>query len=173
MKVSKIVVLAALTASFSHYAVAKDAMYKWCAEEPAAPVVVQPQVERINLSADALFRFDRHQLKDILPQGKATLDELADKLTSRQATIESILLIGHTDRLGSEAYNQKLGLQRAQTVKEYLQSKGVQSPISVKSAGETEPVTADCVGNQPTAALKACLQPDRRVAVDITGTVAQ
>ena len=95
------------------------------------------------------------------------------KLTSRQATIESILLIGHTDRLGSEAYNQKLGLQRAQTVKEYLQSKGVQSPISVKSAGETEPVTADCVGNQPTAALKACLQPDRRVAVDITGTVAQ
>ena len=51
MKVSKIVVLAALTASFSHYAVAKDAMYKWCAEEPAAPVVVQPQVERINLSA--------------------------------------------------------------------------------------------------------------------------
>ena len=51
MKVSKIVVLAALTASFSHHAVAKDAMYKWCAEEPAAPVVVQPQVERINLSA--------------------------------------------------------------------------------------------------------------------------
>ena len=173
MKVSKIVVLAALTASFSHHAVAKDAMYKWCAEEPAAPVVVQPQVERINLSADALFRFDRHKLKDILPQGKATLDELANKLTDRQTTIDSILLTGHTDRLGSEAYNQTLGLQRAQTVKEYLQNKGVQSPISVKSAGETGPVTTDCVGNQATAALKACLQPDRRVAVDITGTVAQ
>ena len=84
-----------------------------------------------------------------------------------------VLLTGHTDRLGSEAYNQTLGLQRAQTVKEYLQNKGVQSPISVKSAGVWGPVTTDCVGNQATAALKACLQPDRRVAVDITGTVAQ
>ena len=87
--------------------------------------------------------------------------------------IDSIALTGHTDRLGSEQYNYNLGLQRAQTVKNYLQGKGVQAPISVASAGESQPVTTACTGTRATAALKACLQPDRRVTVDISGTAAQ
>lgn len=155
-------------------AFAKDVIHSWCAEEP--PVVEQaapqpqPQVQRINLAADALFRFNGHSAQEMLPKGKATLDELAGKITAQAASVDSIAVTGHTDRLGSEQYNQELGLKRAQTVSDYLQSKGVSAPISVASAGESQPVTTDCTGNRATAQLKACLQPDRRVTVDITGT---
>ncbi|WP_442780796.1 OmpA family protein [Avibacterium sp. 21-594] len=78
-------------------------------------------------------------------------------------------LTGHTDLLGSEKANYKLGLKRAETVRSYLQSHGVSAPINVASAGESQPVTKDCVGNKATKALVACLQPDRRVSVEIMG----
>ena len=164
-----------MAAGLSSQAAARDVHHRWCAEEApvAQPVVAEPQVERINLSADALLRFNQSDAADMLPEGKATLDRLAENLVSREAHIDSIALTGHTDRLGSEQYNYNLGLQRAQTVKNYLQGKGVQAPISVASAGESQPVTTACTGTRATAALKACLQPDRRVTVDISGTAAQ
>lgn len=174
-QITKTLLLTALAAGLSSQAAARDVHHRWCAEEApvAQPVVAEPQVERINLSADALFRFNQSDAADMLPEGKATLDRLAENLVSRQAHIDSIALTGHTDRLGSEQYNYNLGLQRAQTVKDYLQGKGVQAPISVASAGESQPVTTACTGTRATAALKACLQPDRRVTVDISGTAAQ
>ena len=174
-QITKTLLLTALAAGFSSQAAARDVHHRWCAEEApvAQPVVAEPQVERINLSADALFRFNQSDAADMLPEGKATLDRLAENLVSRQAHIDGIALTGHTDRLGSEQYNYNLGLQRAQTVKNYLQGKGVQAPISVASAGESQPVTTACTGTRATAALKACLQPDRRVTVDISGTAAQ
>ena len=164
-----------MAAGLSSQAAARDVHHRWCAEEApvAQSVVAEPQVERINLSADALFRFNQSDAADMLPEGKATLDRLAENLVSRQAHIDSITLTGHTDRLGSEQYNYNLGLRRAQTVKNYLQDKGVQAPISVASAGESQPVTTACTSTRATAALKACLQPDRRVTVDISGTAAQ
>ena len=164
-----------MAAGLSSQAAARDVHHRWCAEEApvAQPVVAEPQVERINLSADALLRFNQSDAADMLPEGKATLDRLAENLVSCQAHIDGIALTGHTDRLGSEQYNYNLGLQRAQTVKNYLQGKGVQAPISVASAGESQPVTTACTGTRATAALKACLQPDRRVTVDISGTAAQ
>ena len=172
-QITKTLLLTALAAGLSSQAAARDVHHRWCAEDApvAQPVVAEPQVERINLSADALFRFNQSDAADMLPEGKATLDRLAENLVSRQAHIDSIALTGHTDRLGSEQYNYNLGLQRAQTVKNYLQGKGVQAPISVASAGESQPVTTACT--RATAALKACLQPDRRVTVDISGTAAQ
>ena len=172
-QITKTLLLTALATGLSSQAAARDVHHRWCAEEApvAQPVVAEPQVERINLSADALFRFNQSDAADMLPEGKATLDRLAENLVSRQAHIDSIALTGHTDRLGSEQYNYNLGLQRAQTVKNYLQGKGVQAPISVASAGESQPVTTACT--RATAALKACLQPDRRVTVDISGTAAQ
>jgi len=172
-QITKTLLLTALAAGLSSQAAARDVHHRWCAEEApvAQPVVAEPQVERINLSADALFRFNQSDAADMLPEGKATLDRLAENLVSRQAHIDSIALTGHTDRLGSEQYNYNLGLQRAQTVKNYLQGKDVQAPISVASAGESQPVTTACT--RATAALKACLQPDRRVTVDISGTAAQ
>ena len=174
-QITKTLLLTALAAGLSSQAAARDVHHRWCAEEApvAQPVVAEPQVERINLSADALFRFNQSDAADMLPEGKATLDHLAENLVSRQAHIDSIALTGHTDRLGSEQYNYNLGLRRAQTVKNYLQDKGVQAPISVASAGESQPVTTACTGTRATAALKACLQPDRRVTVDISGTAAQ
>ena len=174
-QITKTLLLTALAAGLSSQAAARDVHHRWCAEEApvAQPVVAEPQVERINLSADALLRFNQSDAADMLPEGKATLDRLAENLVSRQAHIDSIALTGHTDRLGSEQYNYTLGLQRAQTVKNYLQGKGVQAPISVASAGESQPVTTACTGTRATAALKACLQPDRRVTVDISGTAAQ
>ena len=174
-QITKTLLLTALAAGLSSQAAARDVHHRWCAEEApvAQPVVAEPQVERINLSADALFRFNQSDAADMLPEGKATLDRLAENLVSRQAHIDSIALTGHTDRLGSEQYNYNLGLQRAQTVKNYLQGKDVQAPISVASAGESQPVTTACTGTRATAALKACLQPDRRVTVDISGTAAQ
>ena len=174
-QITKTLLLTALAAGLSSQAAARDVHHRWCAEEApvAQPVVAEPQVERINLSADALFRFNQSDAADMLPEGKATLDRLAENLVSRQVHIDSIALTGHTDSLGSEQYNYNLGLQRAQTVKNYLQGKGVQAPISVASAGESQPVTTACTGTRATAALKACLQPDRRVTVDISGTAAQ
>lgn len=78
---------------------------------------------------------------------------------------------GHTDRLGSSLYNEKLSLQRAESVKGYLAQTGGIDPskISTVGKGEMEPVTkpADCKGNAPTPALIACLQPDRRVEVGV------
>ena len=174
-QITKTLLLTALATGLSSQAAARDVHHRWCAEEApvAQPVVAEPQVERINLSADALFQFNQSDAADMLPEGKATLDRLAENLVSRQAHIDGIALTGHTDRLGSEQYNYNLGLRRAQTVKNYLQDKGVQAPISVASAGESQPVTTACTGTRATAALKACLQPDRRVTVDISGTAAQ
>lgn len=152
-----------MAAGLSSQAAARDVHHRWCAEEApvAQSVVAEPQVERINLSADALFRFNQSDAADMLPEGKATLNRLAENLVSRQDYIDSIALTGHTDRLGSEQYNYNLGLQRAQTVKNYLQGKGVQAPISVASAGESQPVTTACTGTRATAALKACLKRSR------------
>lgn len=143
-----------------------DVDYKWCEPEPVKPVVT---TEKVSLKADALFAFDRSGINDMLPKGRAELDELAAALRNGYARIDSMTLVGHTDRLGSESYNQRLSEARAATVKQYLQQRGVTAPMATSGRGETQPVTTDCKGSQPTQALKACLQPDRRVDVEISG----
>lgn len=172
LKVSCIVTcLSALTACASLH----DVNNKWCPPEVApAPVIVPPpapavSVERIELSADALFKFNKSGVNDLLPEGRSKLDELTNRITTGYVTIEQIRVTGHTDRIGSEQYNQKLGLARATTVRDYLANRGVNTTIEVASAGESQPKTTNCVGNKPTPALIACLQPDRRVEVDVQG----
>jgi len=83
--------------------------------------------------------------------------------------VERLTITGHTDRLGDPAYNERLGLQRASTVRDHLRNAGVGVPMEVRSMGEREPVTRDCRGSRRSAELVACLQPDRRVVVDIQG----
>ena len=68
-----------------------------------------------------------------------------------------------------QIFGSEPGLKRAQTVKSYLEQNGVTAPISAASAGETQPITTGCIGTKSTTELKACLQPDRRVTVEITG----
>lgn len=105
----------------------------------------------------------------MLPKGKAELDALARALRSQDMQVQSLTITGHTDRLGTAAYNDALALQRATTVRDYLKAAGVVAPMAVRSMGEREPVTRDCQGTDRTPGLIACLQPDRRVSVDIHG----
>lgn len=135
------------------------------APEPA-PVVCTPQMETITVGAEKLFGFDKAQLKD---EGRAALDEAAAKIKSHPE-IRAVIVTGHTDRIGSDEYNQKLSERRADQVKEYLASQGVdRSLIEAIGKGESEPVV-QCAGNKTTKALVSCLQPNRRVEIRAEGT---
>ena len=143
---------------------------------PLAPVAMAPvpapmpaMQKRITLSADALFAFDRSAANDMLPKGRAELDELARALHRQGVEVQSLQITGHADRLGSQAYNQELALRRASTVRDYLKASGLRVPMQVGSSGAREPVTMNCKGTDRTRELITCLQPDRRVVVDITG----
>ena len=138
---------------------------------PPAPVTKKEPTkllpQKINFSADALFDFDKAVLK---PEGKTMLDDLARLLNGAQ--YEVILATGQTDRFGSNAYNQKLSERRANAVKDYLTSRDIPANrISATGKGETQPETkpGDCLGKK-SAKVIACLQPDRRVDVEVTGS---
>lgn len=161
---AKVFALSTLTLGLTACSSFEDPDYAWCPPEEK-----QSMVEQINLSADALFAFSKSEEKDLLKKGHQSLTELAEKISTNFATVDSIHLTGHTDRLGSEKANYKLGLNRANTVKAYLQKQGVTAPITTSSAGESQPVTTNCVGEKATNELTACLQADRRVTVDIKG----
>ena len=137
------------------------------AAAPAAAAGPKPAGEKITIAADALFDFDKAVLK---AEGKAKLDQLAAQAKSLK--LEVILAVGHTDRLGSNAYNQRLSERRAAAVKTYLVSKGVDANrVYTEGKGETQPVTGnkcDKVGGR--AAQISCLQPDRRVEVEVIGS---
>ena len=135
---------------------------------PTVPVVLK----RIELGADALFRFDRSGADDMLPQGRAALVKLVDDIQRNDVVVERLRLTGHTDRLGTDAYNNRLSQQRAATVGNFLRQAGLTMPMEIVGKGEQEPVTTGCVGEKATPGLVACLQPDRRVSVDLIGSVA-
>lgn len=128
--------------------------------------VTRPAPQSVSFSADALFAFDKAELK---PEGKTLLDDFASQL--RGAQYETITVTGHTDRFGSNDYNQKLSGRRADSVKSYLVSKDIPAHrLNASGKGETQPVTQadDCKGGQSVKVI-ACLQPDRRVHVEVTG----
>ena len=144
--------------------------YHWlpegCQHVPAkaAPVAAAPQSFR--LSADALFAFDSSTLRD---GAEASLDDLVSKI--KQHDVSSALTItGYTDRLGSAAYNRRLSLARAQTVRDYLVNQGGidASRIRVAGRGKANPLSS-CDNNMSKAELIDCLQPDRRVEVTVSG----
>jgi outer membrane protein OmpA-like peptidoglycan-associated protein len=131
-------------------------------------VIVQaPVIRRYSLSTDTLFGFNKSRLS---AEGEAKLDDIGSKL--REVNIESITDTGHADRIGSEEYNQKLSVSRAETVKAYLASKGVQSDrISAVGKGKSQPVTSpDACKGPATPKVIACLQPDRRVEIEVRGS---
>lgn len=133
----------------------------------AAPAPLARVAERVTLNADALFDFDKAVLH---PAGRTALDELVAKLKSVNA--ETIMVAGHTDRFGTEAYNQLLSDRRAEAVKSYLVGKGIEpSRIRTEGKGKTQPVTkrGECAGTK-NARVIACLQPDRRASIEVTGS---
>lgn len=129
---------------------------------PAAPVITS---QKITYQADALFDFDKATLK---PLGKQKLDDLASKIQGMN--LEVVVATGYTDRIGSDAYNNRLSLRRAQDVKAYLVSKGIDSSrVYTEGKGKKNPVTTGC-NQKNRKALISCLAPDRRVEVEVVGT---
>jgi OmpA-OmpF porin, OOP family len=141
------------------------------AAAPAPAAAPKPAGEKITIAADALFDFDKATLR---PEGKAKLDELVSK--SKAIKLEVILVVGHTDRIGSDAYNQKLSERRSAAVKEYLVAKGIEANrVYTEGKGEKQPVTGDKCKKMGAESgknkkLVECLQPDRRADIEIIGT---
>lgn len=127
----------------------------------------EPMIEKVALDAGVLFDYDTSELR---PEGRAALDDFIDSL--KGATLGPIRAVGHADRLGSEAYNQILSEGRAEAVKAYLAGNGIElSRIHAEGRGATQPVTkrGECAEGK-SARMIACLQPDRRVGVEVAGT---
>jgi OOP family OmpA-OmpF porin len=146
-------------------------------ERPAPPppvavaAVAQPEpprmvIQKLTLSTDVLFDFNKAELKD---SGKQKLDELASQV--KGAKVDEIVVVGHADRIGSETYNEKLSEARAQSVKDYLAGRGAQTNvITAQGKGESQPVTGDQCKKMAGKKLIECLQPDRRVEIELLGS---
>jgi OOP family OmpA-OmpF porin len=125
---------------------------------PAPAVVPVPTSEKVTFAADAFFDFDKAVLK---PEGKAKLDDLVSKMSG--INLEVIIAVGHTDSVGSDAYNQKLSVRRSEAVKSYLVTKGVEkNRVYTEGKGEKQPVA-----DNKTADGRA---KNRRVEIEVVGT---
>jgi OOP family OmpA-OmpF porin len=134
------------------------------AAAPVAPVVI---TENVTFDADVLFDSGK---SDLRPTGRESLDAFIGKYADLES--KSIVAIGHADRMGSEDSNQALSEERVSTVKSYLVSKGMSADrIQTSAMGETQPSaeTVDCKDANNKANI-ACLQPDRRVVIEISGS---
>ncbi len=126
----------------------------------AAPAPQKPAASKVTYAADAFFDFDKATLK---PAGKAKLDDLVGKV--KGINLEVIIAVGHTDSVGSDVYNQKLSVKRAESVKAYLVSKGIEkNRIYTEGKGEKQPV-ADNKTNEGRG-------KNRRVEIEVVGTRA-
>ena len=137
---------------------------------PVAEAAPAPVIEKVDLSTDVLFEFDSATLKEA---GKKKLDEIAQ--SAQGADVDRVRIVGHTDRIGSDKYNQDLSERRAESVKAYLAQNGTAADrVDAEGVGKTEPVTGnecDRMGpaRKANTKLVACLQPDRRVEIELLG----
>jgi len=134
----------------------------------AAPAAApKPAAQKVTLAADALFDFNK---ADLRAEGKAKLDKLAGDI--KGIKLEVIIAVGHADRFGTDAYNQKLSEKRAEAVKAYLVSKGVEpNRVYTEGKGKKQPITkADQCKGPKSKKVVDCLQPDRRVEIEVIGT---
>jgi OOP family OmpA-OmpF porin len=126
--------------------------------EPEKP---KPVAEKVTFAADVLFDFDKAVIK---PEGKSKLDDISNK--AKGANLEVVIAIGHADSVGSDAYNQRLSVRRAESVKAYLVSKGIEgNRVYTEGKGEKQPVA-----DNKTADGRA---KNRRVEIEVIGTRKQ
>jgi len=128
----------------------------------AAPKAAAPAAAaaKVTYAADAFFDFDKSVLK---PEGKAKLDDLTGKV--KGINLEVIIAVGHTDSTGADAYNQKLSVARAEAVKAYLVSKGIEkNRVYTEGKGEKAPVADN--------KTKEGQAKNRRVEIEVVGTRA-
>ena len=125
---------------------------------PPPPPPAPPAATKVTYAADAFFDFDKSVLK---PEGKAKLDDLVGKV--KDINLEVIIAVGHTDSVGADAYNQKLSVRRAEAVKAYLVSKGIEkNRVYTEGKGEKQPVA-----DNKTSEGRA---KNRRVEIEVVGT---
>ena len=128
------------------------------AAAPKAAVAPVAAASKVTYAADAFFDFDKSVLK---PAGKAKLDDLVSKV--KGINLEVIIAVGHTDSIGTDAYNQKLSVRRAESVKAYLISKGIEkNRIYTEGKGEKQPVADN--------KTKEGRAKKRRVEIEVVGT---
>ena len=138
---------------------------------PTAAPIATPVLnkETYVLLTDTLFKFDKSGRADMLPGGLQRLADVAARLKVYKS-IDTLTVFGYTDRLGSDDYNDKLSEARAKTVQAYLDSLGVKSRTSVaQGKGKREAASTGCSTTVSRAQQIICLQPDRRVTIEITG----
>ena len=130
------------------------------APKAAAPAPAPAAATKVTYAADAFFDFDKSALKK---EGKAKLDDLVGKV--KGINLEVIIAVGHTDSVGSDAYNQKLSVRRAESVKAYLVSKGIEkNRVYTEGKGEKQPVADN--------KTKEGRAKNRRVEIEVVGTRA-
>lgn len=138
------------------------------APQPEPEPVTKTITTSYSLDANTLFAFDSSTLS---PEGTQAVDQILTDTQSNKMADAKYTVIGHTDRLGAEAYNQKLSERRAQVVADELVAKGVPATdIVVEGRGETEPVTGNKCDGLKRSDLIVCYGPDRRVEINVTGT---
>lgn len=132
----------------------------------AAPAAAAKCDFSVNLSADSTFAFNKATLTG---SAKTTLDNAVIAKLGNCAAVDTLIITGHTDRLGAQGYNQKLSEKRADAVKAYLLAKGVKAAnVETMGAGKTQPIKG-CDDKLGRKKLIECLAPNRRVTVDVKG----
>ncbi|MCP5266174.1 MAG: OmpA family protein [Burkholderiaceae bacterium] len=125
---------------------------------PAPAPAPAPRAEKVTFAADAFFDFDKAVLK---PEGKSSLDGVVSKLSG--VALEVIIAVGHTDSIGPDRYNQRLSVRRAEAVKAYLVSKGIEANrVYTEGKGEKQPVASN--------KTKDGRAKNRRVEIEVVGT---
>ena len=126
-----------------------------------APEKPKPVAEKVTFAADVLFDFDKAVIK---PEGKSKLDDIGNKV--KGINLEVVIAIGHADSVGSDAYNQRLSVRRAEAVKAYMISKGIEpNRVYTEGKGEKQPVA-----DNKTSDGRA---KNRRVEIEVIGTRKQ
>lgn len=135
---------------------------------PSAPATAStPQT--ITLAADALFAFGRSDLDGMSPMGRASLDALVTRLRGEYIKLERLRVMGHADPIGQTHANDRLSMERAQTVRDYLLQSGLSHvQITSEGRGSREPAVTQC-GLTVSAETISCHAPNRRVVIDIQG----
>lgn len=139
---------------------------------PSVPVVqataaAQPATAReYTLKGDTLFAFGKAGTRDMTAKGRAEISHLAEQILAENASLEAVTVIGHADPIGPDAAAQKLGEQRAMTVRRMLIEHGIpSSKITAESAGNSNPLVTECSGTMQQKI--ACNAPNRRVVVRV------
>lgn len=143
---------------------------------PPMPVVV-PIEQKVILGADGTFAINRYNLGDLRPGGKTKIDNMLDSLVQNKVNVSNIEITGHADYLGSEKRRQFLSEQRAATIKQYILSTGKLSiqPSQIMTSGRSsnEPVVTNCSAKSKRQVLINCLEPNRRIEINLRGTVVR